>query len=47
MHFINKVIQKIIDKFKIQHSLFSLYHLQNNGLVKHFNQTLYKRLVKI
>ena len=47
MHFINKVIQKLTDKFRIWHSLSSPYHLQNNGLVKRFNKTLCEGLAKV
>src|SRR6266508_4168406 len=47
MHFVNKVIQELIDKFWIRHSLSSSYHPQSNGLVKCFNRTLYEGLAKV
>src|SRR6266542_1685290 len=40
IHFVNKVIQKLIKRFKIRYSLSSLYYLQSNGLVEKFNKTL-------
>ncbi len=47
MHFVNKVIKNLIRKFKIKYHLFSPYHLQMNGLVKRFNQTLCEKLAKL
>src|SRR6266542_4410996 len=46
-HFVNEVIKKLTDKFRIQHSLSLPYHPQSNRLVKCFNRTLYKGLVKV
>ncbi len=34
-------------KFRIKYRLSSSYHLQTNGLVKRFNQTLYEKLAKL
>src|SRR6266511_5801614 len=47
MHFVNKVIQELTDKFRIRHSLSSPYHPQSNGLVEHFNRTLCEELAKV
>ncbi len=47
MHFVNTIIQKLTDKFRIWYSLFSLYHLQNNRLMKRFNQILCEELAKV
>ncbi len=47
IHFVNRVIQDLTEKFRIKHRLSSLYYLQTNGLVKRFNQTLYEKLAKV
>ena len=47
MHFINKIIQKLIKRFKVRHSLSSPYHLQSNGLVERFNKMLCEEIVKV
>jgi len=47
MHFINKIIEDLTGKFRIKYHLSSLYHLQINGLVKRFNQTLCEKLAKL
>ena len=47
MHFVNKVIEDLMEKFKIKHCLSSLYYLQINGLVERFNQMLYEKLAKL
>src|SRR6266511_3985599 len=47
IHFVNKVIQKLTDKFQIWHSLSSPYHPQSNRLLEHFNRTLCERLAKV
>ena len=46
-HFVNRVIKDLTEKFKIKHCLSLPYHLQTNGLVKRFNQTLYEKLAKL
>ena len=47
MHFVNRIIEDLMKKFKIKYRLSSSYHPQTNGLVKRFNQTLCKKLVKL
>src|SRR6266540_4235836 len=47
IHFVNKVIENLTEKFKIKYHLSSPYHLQMNGLVEKFNQTLYEKLAKL
>ncbi len=46
-HFVNRVIQNLSEKFRIKHRLSTPYHLQINGLVKRFNQTLCEKLAKM
>src|SRR6266498_553904 len=46
-HFVNRVIQDFSEKFRIKHRLFTPYHLQTNGLVERFNQTLCEKLAKM
>ena len=46
-HFVNEVIKKLTDKFRIQHSLSSPYHSQSNRLVECFNRILCKGLAKV
>ncbi len=43
----NRVIQDLTEKFRIKYRLPSPYHLQMNGLVEHFNQTLCEKLAKV
>jgi len=47
MHFVNRVIEDLIGKFRIKHRLSSPYHPQTNCLVERFNQTLCKKLAKL
>ncbi len=47
IHFVNRMIQDLTEKFRIKHRLSSPYHLQTNGLVEHFNQTLCEKLAKV
>ncbi len=46
-HFVNRVIQDLSEKFRIKHRLSTPYHLQTNGLVERFNQTLCEKLAKM
>ncbi len=46
-HFINRVIEDLMEKFRIKHRLFSPYHPQTNGLVERFNQMLCEKLAKL
>src|SRR6266498_4346024 len=47
IYFVNKVIQKLTDKFRIWYSLSLLYNPQSNGLVEHFNRILCEGLAKV
>jgi len=47
IHFVNRVIKDLTEKFRIKHRLSSPYYPQTNGLVKRFNQTLCEKLVKL
>ena len=47
MHFVNRVIEDLTEKFRIKHRLSLPYHSQTNGLVKRFNQILCKKLAKL
>src|SRR6266498_1014073 len=47
IYFINEVIQKLMKRFRIRHSLSLPYHPQSNGLVKIFNKTLCKGIAKV
>ena len=46
-HFVNQVIEDLTTKFKIRHSLSSLYYPQSNRLVERFNRTLCEGLAKV
>ncbi len=46
-YFVNKIIQRLMKKFRIWYSLSLLYYLQSNGLVKRFNKILYERITKL
>ncbi len=39
-YFVNRIIEDLMERFRIKHCLFLPYHLQTNGLVERFNQTL-------
>ncbi len=47
IHFINKVIQRLIKRFKIWYSLLLSYHSQLNELVERLNKTFYKEIAKL
>ena len=46
-HFNNNLIKGLMEKFKINHLLSTLYHPQTNGLVERFNRTLCESLAKL
>ena len=46
-HFVNRIIEDLMEKFRIKHRLSSSYYPWTNGLVKRFNQTLYEKLAKL
>ncbi len=46
-YFMNEVIQRLTQRFKIKHSLSSPYYLQSNGLVERFNKTLCEGIAKL
>ncbi len=46
-HFVNKVIQRLIKRFRIKHSLLSSYYSQSNGLVERFNKMLCEGIAKL
>src|SRR5439155_20107139 len=41
------MMKKLMEKFKINHLLFTPYHPQTNGLVERFNRTLCESLAKL
>ena len=45
-HFNNQLLEKLLEKFKIEHLMSTPYHPQTNGLVKWFNRTLIEALSK-
>ncbi len=47
IHFVNRVIQDLSEKFRIKHRLSIPYHPQTNSLVERFNQTLCEKLAKM
>ena len=47
IHFVNRVIEDLTEKFRIKHRLSLPYHPQTNGLVERFNQTLCEKLAKL
>ena len=46
-HFINQMIDQLVEKFRIKHSVSSVYYLQSNRLVERFNRILCKEIVKV
>ena len=46
-HFNNKMIQELMEKFKIKHNFSTPYHPKTNGLVERFNKTLCEGLAKL
>lgn len=42
----NKVNKRLFSITKMEHRISSAYHLQTNGLVERYNQTLQRSLVK-
>ncbi len=46
-HFVNEVIRKLTERFRVKHSLSSPYHPQSNGLVERFNKTLCEGIAKV
>src|SRR6266508_3483006 len=46
-HFVNKVVQRLIKRFRIKYSLLSPYHSQSNGLVERFNKMLCEGIAKL
>jgi len=46
-HFVNEVIQRLMKRFRIKHSLSSPYHLQSNRLVERFNKMLCEEIAKL
>src|SRR6266508_3023543 len=47
MHFVNRIIEDLTEKFRIKHCLSSPYHPQTNSLVERFNQILCEKLAKL
>src|SRR6266498_4142198 len=47
IHFVNRIIEDLMKRFRIKHCLSLPYHSQTNGLVKKFNQTLCEKLAKL
>ncbi len=45
-HFVNRIIEDLIEKFRIKYQLSLPYHSQINSFMKRFNQTLCKKLAK-
>ncbi len=46
-YFVNEVIQKLMKRFRIKHSLSSPYYSQSNRLVERFNKMLCEEIAKL
>lgn len=46
-HFVNEIIQQLLNKFNTKHHKVTAYHPQANGLIEKFNGTLKRTLAKI
>ena len=46
-HFVNQLIEELIEEFQIQHRRTMPYHPQANGVVKTFNKILENTLTKV
>ena len=46
-HFNNRMIEELMNKFKVRHLLSTPYHPETNGLVERFNGTLCEALAKV
>ena len=47
IHFRNKLVEELCEKFEIKQKLSASYHPQTNGLVERFNCTLCESLAKV
>ena len=47
VHFINEVVEFLLDEFMVVHRTSALYHPQANGQAESTNKTLYTTLTKI
>ena len=47
LHFLNEVIENLLEKFMVIHKKLAPYHPQANGQIKSINKTLKEILTKI
>ncbi|GES97127.1 DDE-type integrase/transposase/recombinase [Rhizophagus clarus] len=47
IHFKNRLIESLTERFNIKHNFSTSYHPQTNGLVERFNKTLCEALAKL